>query len=279
MSRISPLRYPGGKYKMFKYTKKLIQSNNLTGCTYIEPYAGGAGLALGLLFDQEEKPVSRIILNDLDRSIYAFWYSVLYETDNLCRMIEEAEITMETRNEQIKIQKNKQNCDFLSLGFSTFFLNRVNVSGIIKGGVIGGYNQTGNYKMDCRFNKADLVQRIHKIASAQDKIEIHNLDAVIFIHDVINQLSEQSLIFIDPPYYNQGPNLYYNHYSHNDHYALSQEILKINKPWIATYDNTNAIRSMYSNHCYIEDFSLTYSANKKCLGQEIRIFSPLLKAI
>ena len=174
MATLSPLRYPGGKYKLREYTQNLITTNNLTGCTYIEPFAGGAGLALSLLDDQL---VSRLVLNDIDRSIYAFWHSVLYFTDDLCQRITDTAINMDIWYEQKAVQENKEHADLLDLGFSTFFLNRVNRSGILTGGVIGGYNQTGNYLMDCRFNKGDLINKIQK--KSMRKLSFCNLSVKI----------------------------------------------------------------------------------------------------
>ena len=77
---LTPLRYPGGKSQLYDYALQLLEDNNLIGCTYSEPFAGGCGLALKLLLNGR---VSRVILNDIDRSIYAFWWSVLNDHDNL----------------------------------------------------------------------------------------------------------------------------------------------------------------------------------------------------
>lgn len=277
MATLSPLRYPGGKYKLREYTQNLITTNNLTGCTYIEPFAGGAGLALSLLDDQL---VSRLVLNDIDRSIYAFWHSVLYFTDDLCQRITDTSINMDIWYEQKAVQENKEHADLLDLGFSTFFLNRVNRSGILTGGVIGGYNQTGNYLMDCRFNKGDLINKIQKIAMYRENVNFYNLDAIDFIHNIVANITEQAFVFLDPPYYQKGPRLYYNHYSHEDHIQLSREIIdNIKHAYIVTYDNVDVIKDMYSPYCAVEEFDLSYSAQRKCKGKEVRFLSPNLKAI
>ncbi len=155
----SPLRYPGGKTKIAPFIKELFYENNLVGMDYVEPYAGGAGAALTLLF---EEYVSTITINDYDRSIYAFWHSIINNTEEFCEKISKTPIDVETWLVQKEIQKNKTNETLFSLGFSTFFLNRTNISGVIKGGVIGGKKQTGKYKIDARFNKSDLISKIHR---------------------------------------------------------------------------------------------------------------------
>ncbi|MDN5324131.1 MAG: adenine methylase [Clostridia bacterium] len=272
----SPLRYPGGKSKLFNYTKDLIITNNLVGCTYVEPFAGGAGLALALLYN---KIVDNIILNDIDRSIYAFWYSVLNYNEEFCKLIENSPISLDEWNKQKNIQEDKRNTDLLTLGFSTFYLNRTNRSGIIKGGIIGGKKQLGNYKMDCRFNKANLISRIKRISLYRDKISIYNLDASIFIDNVITLLNNNSLVFIDPPYYKKGPELYENHFKHDDHLKLSTKIVNtIAHPWVITYDNTDEIKTMYKNFTQAE-FNLNYSAQNKYQGKEVMVYSEILTPI
>lgn len=271
-SRCSPLRYPGGKNKIYKYIKNLIERNDLKGCTYIEPFAGGCGLSMPLLMGGT---VSKLILNDIDRSIYAFWYSVLNHTNELCNLIIETPVTIDQWYIQKEVQHNKNNENLLNLGFSTFFLNRTNVSGIIKGGVMGGKNQIGNYKIDCRFNKENLIQRIKTISSYKSSIELHSMDAI----DLISICDENSLMLLDPPYYKKGKSLYSEFFSHSDHKKLSEKIkTRSNFNWILTYDDCKEIRDMYDLENII-DYKLRYSANTKYMGSEIMIFSDNLDIV
>ena len=206
-SIVTPLRYPGGKTKLYLLVKELIKVNNCK--TYIEPYAGGAGVALKLLFNND---VQKIMINDFDKAIYSFWYSVLNYTDELVKKIEETPITMEEWYIQKNIYENKSNSNsILELGFATLFLNRTNRSGILKAGVIGGKSQEGNYKLDCRFNKVELIKKIKKIASFKSRIKLYNLDAEVFIRRNVSK-TKDSFTFFDPPYYKKGPGLYTNFY-------------------------------------------------------------------
>jgi DNA adenine methylase len=271
---LSPLRYPGGKAKLFSIVKKIIKENNIKNSTYVEPFAGGAGLALLLL---KEKLVKKIIINDLDRSIYAFWYSVLNYTDLFIKKISEIQINMDEWYKQKEIQEKKYNVDLFDLGFSTFFLNRTNVSGIIKGGVLGGKNQTGKYKIDCRFNKKALIKKIEFLAEMKNKIIIYNLDAFELIKKI--KYRKNYFIFFDPPYYNKGSELYQNFFTHDDHMILAKKISAINNvPWIVTYDNVEPIKEAYKNFYYYE-YSLLYTANRRYRGKEIMIYSNKLKPI
>lgn len=270
MEYYSPLRYPGGKGKITSFFKDLIRDNSIYDCIYIEPYAGGASVALSLLFNEY---ASRIIINDLDSSIYSFWYSVVNNTDSLCRLINDTPISIENWEKQKYIQNNKNLFDILSIGFSTFFLNRTNRSGIINAGFIGGHKQTGKWKIDARFNKKELISRINKIAKYKNRITIYNLDAVHLLIKIKNGLSTKSLIYLDPPYYRKGKDLYLNYYVDSDHIQISKIIKKFeNYKWVITYDNVGFIRDLYSNFRLIK-YTINYSASTSSKGEELLVLS------
>ena len=272
----SPLRYPGGKSRLAKFIAKVCVDNNING-HYVEPYAGGASVALYLLI---EGYIKKITINDKDKSIYSFWYSVLYRTDEFCNLIENTEINIENWKKQKEIQKNKdQEKDLLKLGFSTFFLNRTNRSGIINAGPIGGKEQNGNYKIDARFNKQKLISRIRKIAKYKDRIILKNFDAIDLIKEIQNQSSNKNTIFyFDPPYYLKGPGLYMNAYKEDDHKKIAEEIKKIkNIRWIVSYDNTPEIIKLYNWVKNKFEFDLTHFAFKTKKGKEVLFVSNQLK--
>ncbi|TWT16420.1 DNA adenine methylase [Streptococcus sp. sy010] len=272
MKNISPLRYPGGKSQIYDFVKELVISNQCD--TYIEPYMGGMGIALKLLLNNH---VKKIMVNDFDKSIYAFWFSVLNYTDKLIEKIETTPITIEEWKIQKEIQQNKENCDdLLSLGFSTLFLNRTNRSGIIKAGVIGGQKQNGNYKLDCRFNKEKIIEKINLIASMRKQIKLYNMDAEKFIRLNISK-TKNSFTFFDPPYYAKGPGLYTNFYNHGNHLSLAKTIKHYmkDKIWILTYDLTDEIFKMYNEYQH-EKYYLNYSVTKPSKGIEYIFYSPEL---
>lgn len=271
---LSPLRYPGGKSKLAKYIESIIYLNDVNGGLYVEPYAGGSAVALYLLIN---KAVTRILINDYDKSIYAFWYSILEYTDEFCKKVKDTPITIEQWKHEKHVQANRYEYSLLELGFSTFFLNRTNRSGIIKGGVIGGIGQAGNYKLDCRFNKDELIKRITTIASLKPYIEVYNLDAYDLVLNHSEAWPDKTLIYFDPPYYDKGPDLYVNFYNHEDHVELSRVISIIDKPWIITYDNVPSINQIYKSYRK-KIYSLSYTVADKYKGKEVMIFSNNIKA-
>lgn len=272
MSRIySPLRYPGGKNGIYSFVSNLFYENKYIGINYAEPYAGGAGLALRLLF---EGYVEHIYINDLDKSIYAFWSNILNRSEEFCNWIKDVDITIENWNKFKEIQQNSDQVEFFELAKSTFFLNRTNISGIIKGGVIGGQKQTGKYKIDARFNKGDLINRIHKIQRIKDRITVSNLDGVAFIEN-LNKRKENIFIYLDPPYYQKGAELYMNYYSEKDHQRLAKHVEKIGKKWMISYDNQEFILNLYDNYQKLS-YKLSQSASNR-IGEEVLIFSKGVK--
>lgn len=274
MARLtSPLRYPGGKLSLLDLVVSTLRSNDLELGHYAEPFAGGAGLALALLY---EGHVAEIHINDLDRSIWAFWHCVLTKCDAFIDKMARTPVTIAEWHRQRAIYRSPKRVAPLDLGFSAFFLNRTNRSGVIKGGgVIGGLNQDGNYKLDCRFNLEDLERRIRRIHRYRDQIHLTNLDAIDFLKNS-RRFPSRTLLFIDPPYYEQGSSLYANYYKAEDHAVLARKVLSLCRPWIVTYDNADEIRGLYRDRRQFS-FDINYSLQEKRMGKEILVASKGLR--
>lgn len=265
----SPLRYPGGKTFLYNYIKEIMEYNNFLGYSYLEPFAGGAGIAIKLLLKNE---VKQIIINDFDIAIYAFWYSILNYTKKFCDKIYNVNINLEEWYIQKKIYKDRKNSNLLELGFATFFLNRTNISGIITGGVIGGKYQSGKYKIDSRFNKEKLIQKIQNIAAQKDRILLYNKDAIELLNDKSIKNNKNIFINFDPPYFFKGKELYTNFYKKEDHIALSNTIKEIRNEWVLTYDISDFIYSLYSQY-RMSNINLYHNINKKKKSEEYIFFS------
>ncbi|UCZ80435.1 DNA adenine methylase [Pectobacterium carotovorum] len=265
----SPLRYPGGKTKLAPHIKSIIKRNGLIGCNYYEPYAGGAGVALTLLLDDY---VSSITINDVDFAVYSFWKSITEHNSEFQRRVLEMPVNMETWFLQKSIMSNPEKHTLLDVGLATFFLNRTNRSGILKGGVIGGKNQNGNYKIDARFNKSNLLPKIQAIGDVQDRINVTNIDASELLVFIDNNETEPSFVYLDPPYYVKGQGLYRNFYNHDDHCEIRDILSKVDYDWVVSYDNNEEIKTIYSDYHMI-DHSLNYSAQRKLKGEEVIIYS------
>jgi len=267
----SPLRYPGGKTKIYDYVKDILHMNSLHN-TYIEPFAGGAGLAIKLLLNGD---VKRIVINDSDPAIFAFWQCVLNNTNELCEYVNNVEISIDEWEASRNIYFNPYEYSSLELGKATLFLNRVNRSGVLQGGIIGGKKQEGKYKMDARFNRTELVNKIRMIANRKESIDIYNMDAIDFLAPSVLGHYYKVLINFDPPYVNKGGQLYLNYYKEEDHKKLHDVISKLSRKWIVTYDVCDYIRDLYHDYrgSYID---IQYSATTNRKAKEYIFFSDSL---
>lgn len=273
MHLFSPLRYPGGKGKLSPFLKQLFRYNNLCDGTYVEPYAGGAAVALTLLL---EGYAWKIIINDIDPVIHAFWWSVLNDTETLSRKIQDTPVNMEVWREQKMIHASPEQHSLTDVGFATFFLNRTNRSGILQGGVIGGKDQDGPFKLDARFNKKDLIERIGLIAKYRGRIKLFNLDAYDLINTLAPSLPQKCLLYFDPPYFRKGKVLYKNYYTPDDHVRMAMLISALKFPWIVTYDNVPEIRKLYEKEAQVE-FDISYSAHTlRPRGAEVMFYRNLI---
>lgn len=272
--RFSPLRYPGGKGKIARFVADLIRENGLSDGTYIEPYAGGAAVAWELLLTGV---VRRVEVNDISRPIYAFWNAVLNRTDDLCRRIADTPVNVDTWEKAKRVISCNAEVDEFELGFATFFLNRTNRSGILNGGIIGGKAQTGPWKIDARFNKDELINRIERIGSVKSRVKLTNLDAVDFLDTRKHHWGKRALVYLDPPYFVKGGQLYHDFYSHADHAVIAEHVCALRGVnWMVSYDDAPEIHSLYKGSMWLR-YSIGYSAREHGAGNEAMFFSDGLR--
>lgn len=269
---VSPLRYPGGKSYLYPTLRSVLRANSMREAQYVEPYAGGAGAALGLLVTGE---VGRIVVNDLDPSIYAFWRAAVDQPEEFGRRIETARLTVSEWEQHRQVYLNADRQDYLELGFSTFYLNRTNRSGALNGGPIGGKKQTGNYKIDARFNKQTLLERLRLLALYRNRISVSNVDGIDVIEEYCS--AANTLIYADPPYFEKAGSLYMNSFTGHDHEELAIAMNSAaNANWVLTYDNVPEVPALYRDRRK-ELVSLNYSAHHVRSAKEVMVFSDALE--
>lgn len=271
----TPLRYPGGKSSLSAFLAQVLKLNQLHGATYIEPYAGGAGAALNLLFTGA---VDRIVINDFDRTIYSFWDSIINRTQDFINRIISIPLTIEQWQQQKHILKTQSQHKSFDVGFAAFYLNRCNRSGILKAGPIGGMQQNSSYTLGARFHRQNLIKKIEKIAQHGKKISVYNMDAIDLLIQVVPTINGSKLVYLDPPYFRKGPQLYLNSYEKDDHENLAWVLKKTTSSycWLLTYDDVQEIRDLYQDKSLLT-YTLNYSAAQPKQGRELLISPPWIK--
>jgi DNA adenine methylase len=267
----SPLRYPGGKGKLCAYIKRIIEANELFDCEYVEPYAGGAAVALELLAHEY---ILSAHINDVSRPIFAFWNSVLNETEAFCKLLTDTRVSIRTWDRQKNVFQNAHDHDDLQLGFATFFLNRTNRSGILNAGIIGGRRQQSEWGIEARYNKKSLLKRIRMVSDLRERIRLTKMDASDLIGEFSAVWKNNSLIYFDPPYYNKGKHLYFDFYEDNDHKQIARKISSLkHHRWMVSYDNDKTVREHF--HAFRSaTYDIGYSAREHTTGSEVMFFSP-----
>lgn len=273
MQSFTPLRYPGGKAKLYNFTKKLIIDNFDNPPIYAESFVGGAGLALKLL---SNGVVSKIYINDFDYAIYCFWHSLKYENSKFKEKLKNSKFTIDEWDVQKKIYlssklKSKSKFTKLEIGYATFYLNRTNRSGILTAGPIGGRLQNGNYLMDCRFNIDGLLKIVENFNRIKENVHVYHRDAYKFIH-AMDKMHEDLVIYLDPPYVVKGPGLYKNSFDKEKHEELKESVKMLSCKWFMTYDKNELIQKLYKEFP-LQSFDLNYSAHSNKKGKELAIFS------
>jgi DNA adenine methylase len=264
----NPLRYPGSKAAFSPYFFDITQKNHKPSETIVEPFAGSAAISLYAL---EKNICKDVILIERDPLIYCFWKSVFDNTEQLVQRINKVDITLESwlGLNELRLLDNPDSKRIADLGFAGLFFNRTNFSGIIGSAPIGGMEQNSNYKINCRFNKKEIIASIENISQFRNRVEVIFGDAV----DNINHLALQNnnlFFYVDPPYYIQGPKLYRYSYTVADHLNLSIILRNFNHPYFLTYDKHHVIEFLYRDQ-YIKPFQNRYSTNIPKTGNELLI--------
>lgn len=273
----SPLRYPGGKVQFAPFVANLISANGLTGGHYLEPYAGGAGVALALLFDGL---VEHVHINDIDPAVAVFWRVATEQSDALMSMVQQQPISIDAWHHWRGVMMGDVPSTEIERGFATLFLNRTNRSGILKAGVIGGKSQAGAYKLDARFMRDELCLRLDRIGRHRQRIHVYEEDAYQLLQRCHQIIPSKSLVYLDPPYYVKGAGLYRNFYQHDDHAVIARLLAskRFRRPWLVSYDDAAEIRSMYA---FARSFryGLNYTAQRRYKGSEVMFFSERLQTV
>lgn len=265
---VSPLRYPGGKAALAGFFGEVIDRLGIESATYVEPYAGGAGAGIALL---RQDMVERLVINDIDPAVRSFWASVTSETEQFATLIADAPLDVDEWRRQKAIYRASDESNQLALGFAFFYLNRTNRSGILNAGPIGGVRQDGNYKIDARFNRSQLAERVVAVGALASRITVLGMDGMAVVHRYASD--PKAFVYIDPPYVEMGGSLYLNAFTHRDHADLAEKLDRQHDGnWVVTYDPSDFVRQLYRRHD-VREYQLSYSAHRTGKATELLVAS------
>lgn len=257
----SPLRYPGGKASLSGVIARIVKDQKLEGCRVFEPYAGSAAVSIALVGAGVCTSGS---ISERDPLLYSFWKCVFTNPAKLLRRINKTEISLQTWHELRPLldldEPDESQADLLA--FAALFFNRTNFSGVIHSGPIGGQTQSSDYAIDCRFNREELADRVDRLATLGEKIDVQFADALDVIKAQRNKRG--AFFYIDPPYFLQGKKLYRYNYRLSGHIALADALRKAKFSWLLSYDNHDVIENLYEDfHNVYQEFRYSSRMPKK----------------
>ena len=264
----SPLRYPGSKRRLSSFVSRALELNALRPKLYVEPFVGGASIALQLLFDEM---IDQAILIDIDPFVANFWKAVFFDTEWLIDQIETIEISIEKWHE-FKAFSPKTKREY---ALACLFLNRTNFSGILRSevGPLGGREQKSKYKIDCRFPRDTLVRRVERISAHKDKIQgiwvcswAEGIQRIREMQAAGELPGEDVFFYFDPPFFEKAASLYRFYFKNGDHEKLRDFLLTLEDGWILSYDASDQLSLLYgeairnnTNGARKRDVELIYS--------------------
>lgn len=252
------IRYPGSKAKLAKELFQMfppelhsLWSQSL-GFEYREPFFGAGAVGFDVL--QMISHSCTAWLNDADPGMVALWRSVQTNPQRLCDMIHTFKPSAEKFYEY-KEQDDAEIADEVERGFVKLALHRLSFSGLgyRAGGPIGGATQqSSKYNVSCRWNPermiSDVVSLHKRMKRFRGRVRITCGDFMPLIADA----PKGSFIYLDPPYYDKGPQLYKFSMTHDDHVRLANALRECKATWVLSYDDHDAIRELYSWAKFIE---------------------------
>lgn len=259
---LSPLRYPGSKRSLVRHIEELIEVNSLEPDIFIEMFAGGATVSLQLL---DKGIVGQIGLIEKDPLVAAFWSVIFSETDVewLIEQVQNIEVSLD----KWRLYKSWVPEDRRERALACLYLNRTSFSGILAptAGPIGGYTQSSEYTIDCRFPRETLVQRIRRANALRDRVafvwQIDWSDGLKRICEMQHneEIPQNALFYFDPPFFNKADKLYTHYFMDADHTNLRDTIVTFAQNWVLSYDYSEKLDELYSHSPQIHIDTL-YSA-------------------
>lgn len=281
LSKKSLLRYPGGKAKLLpQIHKHLTAKLNCDGFEYREPFFGGG--AVGIAYMAANPANRKVWINDKDVGIACLWTSVIRYPELLksevLKFAPSIDFFYEFK-EELKANNSMpfETKQIVQYGFKKLAIHQMSYSGLgtMSGGPLGGRDQQNiNNRIDSRWSPSNLRKKIDDLHELFSRFEIRenactHYDAI----DLIECKSSEAILYLDPPYLIEGPNLYQHSFSLSDHCRLADALRYTEHQWVLSYDDCEKIRKLF-DWAEIEKVHVAYSITKPTKKSELIIASP-----
>jgi DNA adenine methylase len=240
MRMLSPFKYPGGKTAL----APRIVDRALPFGTVIEPFVGG-GAVMCRALDQG----LRVVVNDLDPGIAAFWSEVFTDPSDLIELIRAVPAnvhlyTLLKHSAPADSKLGNARSVKVAMAFKALYVRRLSFHGAGRG-ILGGYDQTGPWRLDHRYNPENIIARIEQLHARRGQVlGVYNEHWLTFM-----RRDFAGLAYLDPPYVTPGP--YFANFTERHHRALAWFLHQHRNACLISYDDHPLIRELYSR-CPIE---------------------------
>lgn len=262
---MSFFRYPGGKSKLRQQIiKQLVKDIDLSTIQYREPFFGGGSIGLTLV--KEHKSINNIWINDFDVGISCLWTAVIQHPkalkDRIMAFKPHVKYFNEFKLELLSLDRLPDNDKRLvDIGFKKLAIHQISYSGLgtKSGGPLGGVEQKSKYKIDCRWSPPYICKKLDALTAKFNTLHVHdNRCTKVDFQTMIEDDAKKALIYLDPPYYDKGNDLYQCGFAKEDHERLSVALKKTKHTWVLSYDDVPEIRKLYS-WATLQELTVNYS--------------------
>lgn len=278
-SHISPLRYPGGKSRIWEhlaaqYTQAPL--GELDAEIWFEPFAGGLGAGLKML---QESIIGELWFCEANRGLGALWGELVANPTALIDTVSSLpeRMSLDVYQEALAVLAAPDSYPQLQVAVAALVVNRCSRSGMVTPttGPIGGKQQDGKYRVGDRWNLPRTISTLEKLAPLTRYMRFVGPDGISALAGLPNSgFAEEVFVFADPPYVGAGQRLYQHGLDESGHRALADALHDLDEThWVLAYDEAPLVRELYEG-LHIQEYTLHHTANRSKSGAELLIYGP-----
>lgn len=235
MKNISPLRYSGGKSRLYKQISQYFpKDKNIM----LDLFFGGGSVGLNWLTENQNH---ELIANDIDNNLINFWETVKNKVNHLL-------FWKELINDESLTKHIFNNSKLYPSWISFLVKNKCSFNGLNEKGT------WSNRAFKENFNQSTFT-RLSKCSNLIQRTIFYNYD----YRTLIPILNKEIFIYLDPPYLIPNVKKLYKHGDFN-HNELSEILKNIKTKWVLSINDCSEIRDWYKDF-NIYEINITYTSS------------------